>query len=85
MEFLLFIAGVPVGVLTSLFSWWLLWRVLSPKGKFSELIAASPDPSHKGKTRYRAKFLCTGRRPMMDVQFHMVLLLPISSQTEVKL
>jgi hypothetical protein len=76
MEIVWFISGVPVGVATSLISWWILWRVLSPRGKFATVVSSSADLARPGRVRYRTKFLSTGRRPMMDVQFSAIMFLP---------
>ena len=72
----LFLAGIPIGIATSLFSWWILWRLLGPRGVFSPWISEGPDVAQPGKVRYRAKFLSTGRRGMMDVTFSASLFVP---------
>lgn len=76
MEALFFAAGIPVGIGTSLLSWWILWRVLAPSGRFCPLLSEAPNLARPGEVRYRAKFVSTGRRPMMDVTFSAVLFLP---------
>lgn len=76
LDVLLFLLGIPIGVVTSLFGWWILWRVLSPRGQFALVLSSSSDVARAGRVRYRAKFLSTGRRPMMDVLFTAMLFVP---------
>lgn len=76
VELLLFTAGLPVGIATSIAAWWILWRGLGPKGRFSPVISASKDVARPEEARYRIKFRSTGPRAMMDVHFSAIIFIP---------
>ncbi|WP_125458696.1 hypothetical protein [Rhodococcus sp. 1168] len=65
--------GVPVGILGSLVAWWAMWRVLSVRGSFSNVICVQEAFAPK---EYRVKFIVDSYRPLMEVEFHGLLFSP---------
>jgi len=66
-----FIAGFLMGVLTNIFSWWILSHWVVPRLRFSPAISKTPrQPTQDDKSgyKYRIKFENAGRRPIIDVE-----------------
>jgi hypothetical protein len=76
VDVVLVLSGIPLGIISSLVAWWILWRALGPRGEFAPALSEAPDVARNGAVRYRVKFLSTGRRAMMDVVFSAALFLP---------
>lgn len=66
--------GLIVGLFTSFFSWWVLFRWMSPRLALSDAITKSKskiplnEDDDKTGFRYRIKFENRGRRPVIDLQ-----------------
>ncbi len=69
--------GIPVGVLSSIFTWWILWHAIAPRGQYSsEVCVFSPPPRNGGPDEMRVKFVNRSRRPLIDVSFSVFLFVP---------
>jgi len=58
--------GIPLGVLSSLLAWWVLFHAVTPKIRFAEKISRLSFGD--GKT-FRLKLLNDGRRHIIDCEF----------------
>ena len=61
------LAGIPIGIICSLISWWMLFHVVSPKLEFAPKINKYKS-SISNEIRYRIKFANIGKRNMIDVE-----------------
>lgn len=66
--------GLLVGLFTSFFSWWVLFRWMAPTISISSSISRTPssvsleDDDDKSGARYRIKIENSGHRPAVDLQ-----------------
>jgi len=66
--------GLLVGLFTSFFSWWVLFRWMAPTISISSSISRTPssvsseEDDDKSGARYRIKIENSGRRPAVDLQ-----------------
>lgn len=66
--------GLLVGLFTSFFSWWVLFRWMAPTISISSSISRTPssvsseEDDDKSGVRYRIKIENSGRRPAVDLQ-----------------
>jgi hypothetical protein len=60
--------GFFIGLLTSFFSWWVLFHWIVPKLEFSKDISKFPADDDSSGYSYRIKFLNTGNRSLVDLQ-----------------
>lgn len=66
--------GLLVGLFTSFFSWWMLFRWMAPTISISNSISRTPssvspeEDDDKSGARYRIKIENSGRRPAVDLQ-----------------
>jgi hypothetical protein len=66
--------GLAVGLFTSFFSWWVLFRWMAPTISLSDQISKTEskhpaeDDEDKSGWRYRIKIENSGRRPVIDLQ-----------------
>lgn len=63
------IVGIPLGILTSLVAWWIIFHGFMPRLTFSESIVKIDDSSSPTGFRYRVKLVNGGRRDILDVEF----------------
>jgi hypothetical protein len=56
--------GLALGLLTSLFAWWLVVRAVAPKLRLSPIISKRPDLAQPGRWRYRIKIVNQRRWPL---------------------
>lgn len=72
MEMLLStLIGIPLGILSSLAAWWILFRYIVPKIEFSPHI--SKYHFENLGTRYRIKFRNIGKRGIIDIEVFPIL------------
>ena len=62
--------GVPFGIAASFVAWFIVFRFLVPKFKFSDQISKIPGASPDDAAGYRVKFKNVGRRNTIDVEVH---------------
>ncbi len=67
-QILSLILGIPLGVLTSLISWWILFHKIVPKIQFSKNISKTQSVDSKSGFRYRIKLENIGKRDILDVE-----------------
>jgi hypothetical protein len=65
--FLSTLVGVPFGIAASIVAWFIVFRVIVPKFKFSEQINKIPSVNQGEMPRYRVKLKNVGRRNTIDV------------------
>jgi len=67
-------AGLIIGLFTSFFSWWVLFRWMAPTITLSDAISKTSsrvpleEDDDKSGVRYRIKFENSGRRPIIDLE-----------------
>ena len=61
--------GLVIGLVTSFFSWWVLFHAIVPKVEFSSAVSKIPRRSGKGNS-YRIKFANRGRRAVIGVEVY---------------
>lgn len=59
--------GIPLGILSSLTAWWLLFHVFVPTVSFSSFVSKISEPDQEPLVRYRVKLRNDGRRSMLDL------------------
>lgn len=64
------LAGVPFGVAASFAAWFIIFRCLVPKIRFSAHINKLPPYDPKVGVRYRIKFKNVGQRAAIDVDVY---------------
>lgn len=60
--------GIPIGLLTSFVSWWILFHMLTPKVRFSTQISKARAAT-SDRYAYRVKLRNVGRRRIVDAEF----------------
>ncbi len=60
--------GIPLGVLSSLFAWWILFHLIVPKIEFSKKISKSKLDNNPSGYRYAVKMKNSGRRSIIDLE-----------------
>lgn len=63
-----FLVGIPVGILGSLFAWWILFHRIVPRILFSPSISKTKTDDNKSGYRYRFKFENIGKRNIIDLE-----------------
>ncbi len=61
-----------IGIISSYISWWILFKIIVPKIKFSDKISKIPSESSKG-FGYRVKYHNCGRRNIIDITINIRL------------
>lgn len=65
--------GIPIGIVCSLFAWWLLFHGIVPKLRFSDYISKQESKENTGRFRYRVKFENYGRRRIVNLEVSVCL------------
>jgi len=69
-EHLDLLIGVPIGILVSMLSWWILFHGLKAKITFSPKISKIDHPDYPGGFKYRFKMCNNGSRAILDVEYY---------------
>lgn len=69
MEVVFFLLGIPTGILASLIAWWILFRKLTPKMSFSDVILKTPVAHNNNRYSYGVKVENSGSRIIVDAEF----------------
>lgn len=72
MDFVLLLLGVPLGVVASLFAWYVLFHSFSPRLSFSKSISEQRRAS--GEIFHRIMIVNSGHRTVIDLDIHVRLL-----------
>ncbi len=83
MEILLFLLGIPTGVLASIAGWAILFRAIVPRLSFSPVISKVERREQPLHFEYRVKLLNSGRRGVLDLRISVRLFLRISAHADV--
>lgn len=68
--------GIPIGILASICSWWVLFHGIRPQINFSPKISKTEDPKSPGSFLYRIKYENQGKRQIVDVSISAWIHLP---------
>jgi len=69
MEFIISVfVGIPLGAISSILGWWVLFHVLVPDLRFSTIISKIPHNDTGAGHRYRIRIKNTGKRAAIDLE-----------------